>query len=275
MEPALLFATLLSATPAASTSPFEVDLELDLQLTLTGLLTTLGPRMLEHETELNQRFEPLPLSILPSLDRNVVGNDSGGARSWSDRLLYVQLALPFAVTMIDNLLSDSPGRLGRLGTEAMILVETAAITSMLTMLTKTSVARPRPYMFDPDTPDEDRMDRSANESFFSGHTALSFSMATAYSYLYQQKHPDSPAVIPIWVGSHLLATGVGLLRVEGGRHFWTDVVTGAAVGSAVGLLVPYLHKRGDEESDGVGWDDVRIVPSVNSRFFGVHAMWFF
>jgi membrane-associated phospholipid phosphatase len=33
------------------------------------------------------------------------------------------------------------------------------------------------------------------------------------------------------------------LRVEAGKHFRTDVLTGAVVGSAVGLLIPYLHRR--------------------------------
>ena len=253
-----------------------MDLELDLQLTLTGLLASTGPQFLQTSPDQPRAIEPLSLSILPGLDRTVVGNDSGTARVWSDRLLYMQLALPFAINLVDNLMSDSPGRLGRFGTESMVLLETAALTSLITVMTKTAVRRPRPYMFQTDVDDEMRQARGANESFFSGHTALAFSMATAYSYLYQKKHPDSPAVIPIWVGSHLAASSVALLRVEGGRHFWTDVVTGAAVGSAVGFLVPWLHQRRSErDDDDIGFDDVRIVPSVSSRFFGVTAMWFF
>ena len=35
------------------------------------------------------------------------------------------------------------------------------------------------------------------------------------------------------------------LRVAAGKHFFTDVLTGAGVGSAVGFLVPYLHRRGE------------------------------
>jgi membrane-associated phospholipid phosphatase len=267
---------LYAAAPAPSASPFEVDLELDLQLTLTGLLFSTGPQFLETAPDEARSLEPLPLSILPGLDRSVVGNDSDTARSWSDRLLYMQLALPFAINLIDNLMSDSPGRLGRFGTESMVLLEAAAMTSLLTVLVKTAVRRPRPYMFQDGIDEETRESRSSHESFFSGHTAVAFSMATSYSYLYQKKHPDSPAVIPIWVASHLVASSVALLRVEGGRHFWTDVATGAAVGSAVGFLVPWLHERGgDGDDDDIGIDDVRIIPTVNSRFFGLTAMWFF
>jgi hypothetical protein len=274
MHAAIFLTTLLSAPPAHEASPFEVDLELDLQLTVTSILCSIGPQFLKHTPGAGSS-DVLPLRILPSLDRDVVGNDSSGARGWSDRLLYVQLGLPFALTLIDNLLSDSPGRLGRFATEATILLEAVTLTTMVTALTKTSVGRPRPYMFDPEST-EDRSSRSSTESFFSGHTAAAFSMATSYSYLYQKKHPDSPAVIPIWIGSHLVAGGVGLMRVKGGRHFWTDVAVGAAVGSAIGFLVPYLHQRGDDEdSDGLGFDDIRIVPSVSTEFVGLHAMWFF
>jgi membrane-associated phospholipid phosphatase len=275
MHGALLLATLLSAPPADEASPFKVDLELDLQLTFTSVLCSIGPQFLKHTGDVASPIDTLPLRLLPSLDRNVVGNDSNGARGWSDRLLYVQLALPFAATFLDNLISDTPGGFSRFATEATILLEAATLTSMVTMLTKTAVARPRPFMYDPDSSLDERMSSGARESFFSGHTAISFSMATAYSYLYQKKHPDSPAVIPIWIGSHLVAGGVGLMRVQGGRHFWTDVVTGAAVGSAIGFLVPYFHQRGEDDGDGLGFDDIRIVPSVSSEFVGLHAMWFF
>jgi membrane-associated phospholipid phosphatase len=35
----------------------------------------------------------------------------------------------------------------------------------------------------------------------------------------------------------------GLLRVLAGKHFPTDVIVGAVAGSAVGLTVPFLHRR--------------------------------
>jgi membrane-associated phospholipid phosphatase len=35
------------------------------------------------------------------------------------------------------------------------------------------------------------------------------------------------------------------LRVGSGEHFWTDVLVGAVVGSAFGVLIPTLHRRAD------------------------------
>jgi membrane-associated phospholipid phosphatase len=268
-----LFVSLLTLYVAAS--PFQVDPRLDLQLTVTSFMLSAGPRFLEVPSVEAPALSPPPLSLLPAIDRSVVGNNSGSASSWSDKMLYAQLALPFVATLVDNLVSGGPGKLNRFATESLVLLEAAAMTSMLTVATKTMVRRPRPYMFDPETDEERRNSHGAHESFFSGHTAMAFSMATAYSYMYQKKHPDSPAVIPIWVSSHLVASGIGLLRVQGGKHFWTDVATGAAVGSAVGLLVPWLHQRGGKDDGHIGLDNVRIVPQASSEYFGLSALWYF
>ncbi|MEM9023429.1 MAG: phosphatase PAP2 family protein, partial [Bacteroidota bacterium] len=45
----------------------------------------------------------------------------------------------------------------------------------------------------------------------------------------------------------------GLMRVLAGKHFPTDVITGYAVGGAIGFLVPHLHrKRADKEATSDG-----------------------
>jgi len=36
---------------------------------------------------------------------------------------------------------------------------------------------------------------------------------------------------------------VGVARVEGGGHFPSDVVIGAAIGAGVGIAIPALHER--------------------------------
>ena len=43
------------------------------------------------------------------------------------------------------------------------------------------------------------------------------------------------------IGSYALATGVAVLRVSSGKHFLSDVLVGAVIGSAVGFLVPFFH----------------------------------
>ncbi|HJQ66286.1 MAG TPA: phosphatase PAP2 family protein, partial [Gemmatimonadales bacterium] len=68
---------------------------------------------------------------------------------------------------------------------------------------------------------------------------IAFAAATAYTTLavrQQLPHAQRNAVL-LYSGAGI----VGTLRVAGGRHFPTDVLTGAALGAAVGWLTARLH----------------------------------
>ena len=57
------------------------------------------------------------------------------------------------------------------------------------------------------------------------------------------KHPEAPigAKVAVFASSYAVAGTVAVLRVVAGRHFWTDVLVGSAVGITIGTLVPLLH----------------------------------
>ncbi|MBU1241038.1 phosphatase PAP2 family protein, partial [Myxococcota bacterium] len=40
-----------------------------------------------------------------------------------------------------------------------------------------------------------------------------------------------------------LAAAVAYLRIAGDKHYFSDVLTGAAIGTVMGVLVPLLHKK--------------------------------
>jgi hypothetical protein len=86
--------------------------------------------------------------------------------------------------------------------------------------------------------------RDRYRSFFSGHTSLSFTAAalTCTHHRHLPLHGPQSNWIPCVTGV-ALATATGTLRIVGDRHYFTDVMTGAAVGSLVGWAVPYLHYR--------------------------------
>lgn len=69
-----------------------------------------------------------------------------------------------------------------------------------------------------------------NDSFFSGHTSLAFTTATMLYYHSGEKW---------WVGlaGYSLATGVGLSRMQQQKHWASDVVAGALVGTTVAAFV--------------------------------------
>jgi membrane-associated phospholipid phosphatase len=63
-----------------------------------------------------------------------------------------------------------------------------------------------------------------HDSFPSAHTAIAFAIATVYGHRYRRWR------IPIY----LLATGVGLSRIDAGRHYLSDVFAGAGIGILAG-----------------------------------------
>jgi len=112
-------------------------------------------------------------------------------------------------------------------------------------------------MYTADKFPEQREAFSAGLSFFSGHTTASFAAASSFAATFAIRHPTSRLRALVWIVSLAAATVVPLCRVASGEHFWSDVIVGSAVGSAVGTLVPHLHlrsqRRGHSSSSlGVG-----------------------
>lgn len=84
---------------------------------------------------------------------------------------------------------------------------------------------------------------SRHRSFFSGHSALAFTSAALVCSHHQMLHLFESAADPITCGAaFLLAGSVAALRVIGDVHYATDVLVGAAVGTAIGFAVPILHR---------------------------------
>ena len=117
-------------------------------------------------------------------------------------------------------------------------------TSIVTEGLKQTVARTRP-------------DGSNRKSFPSGHTSRSFAAAATLL------NREGPA---LGVPAFLVASFVGVARVEGKKHYWSDVIVGAGIGTGIGLL---LTKKRDEGSQAafLPWADTKGAGlSVAARF---------
>jgi undecaprenyl-diphosphatase len=55
-------------------------------------------------------------------------------------------------------------------------------------------------------------------------------------------------------------------RVAAGMHFVTDVVAGAALGSAIGFFVPYLHRQKATDSRTGGLSLETTGPDLVIRY---------
>lgn len=82
---------------------------------------------------------------------------------------------------------------------------------------------------------ETRPDGSNRLSFPSGHTSVSFAAAASLQKRYGWK-----AGVP----ATLLAGFTGLARVKADKHYVHDVVVGAVIGEAAGLLLTHHRRTG-------------------------------
>jgi len=82
---------------------------------------------------------------------------------------------------------------------------------------------------------EERPDQSDDLSFPSGHTAIAFTNASLLYYEYKDSN--------LWYASSgfLFATATGILRIANNRHYTSDVLAGAGIGLASGLIVSYWN----------------------------------
>lgn len=155
-------------------------------------------------------------------------------------------------------------------TISLIYAEAFLLANGIKELTKTFVSRPRPYMYFDGYPQKKLDEGDWDDSFFSGHTALAFTGAAFTSYVFAKYNPDSPWRFAVAAGTYTLAAATGIMRVAGGNHFVTDVLVGAAVGTACGILVPWLHTKiggnqsgsssGDKSSTGFSSIAPQITP---------------
>ncbi|MBC7793582.1 MAG: phosphatase PAP2 family protein [Clostridia bacterium] len=174
---------------------------------------------------------------LLKIDQSVVDNHS---RNWavaSDVFLYSTFALTLGATAID-VANDSGDRIGSWGKDSIVLVETFFATQLTTNLFKYSMRRARPSQYRAST---DITIAEEQLSFPSGHTAGVASAATAYTYAFVKRHPGNSANYLVGSIGAVLTILTGYARAQAGRHFYTDVIAGAALGVAIGYLVPSLH----------------------------------
>ncbi|MDX2087255.1 MAG: phosphatase PAP2 family protein [Kofleriaceae bacterium] len=171
------------------------------------------------------------------MDEGVKDKFSRRASAISDGLLGLSLAAP-AIYLTGASIDDADGD------KLMIYGQSVAINAALASVTKRLVQRPRPYTYSADPAVQhyakDKGD-DAMQSFYSGHSALSFGAATTGAYLLGASEENRTARVVAWTSGLAVASATATLRVRAGKHFYSDVIIGSLVGITVGYAVPALH----------------------------------
>lgn len=217
-------------------SPFVLRGEISFPIGIAAL------SMFGAERQLNAKRKMRSVMFIDSLkpaqvnrfDRGAITQNNKICRYVSDGMLVTSALLPLPLLADPKIRKD-------FGKVMLMDVEVFLLNSALTNLVKTAVGRPRPLVYNPEIPIYQKRAKDNFNSFFSGHTSMassqSFFMATVFT-MYNPKNKFLPLV---WTAAVSFPLTMGVMRFKAGKHFWTDVLTGYAVGAIVGAGVPLLH----------------------------------
>lgn len=238
---AALVLAITAAGPAAARSD---DLSVDVPVTAAvtgaaaatyGVLDLAGDRL----TPSTCRWcEP------PGLDRNarlhLRWDDTQRADTLSNVLL---VAVPTSLLVADWALAGRDLR--RSGEDLLVVMESIAVTGVATTALKYGTARRRPEAWASGV----RTSHGDDNSFVSGHASATFAGAAAFGTVARLRGYEGWPFV--YAAGFAGATAVSYFRVAADRHWVTDVVAGAGLGTAIGVSLPLLlHRRGHEARDG-------------------------
>jgi membrane-associated phospholipid phosphatase len=216
-------------------SPYSLDLAKE------SAIFGAGGTMLGVSLILRNKMDPLTeeeVVLLDPMDINAFDRGAIARKQEmpaADLLLYGSMFLPLTFFAHEEARKD-------MGTLAVLAGEVFVFQLGLNYMTKVLTQRVRPYCYDESTPLSEKTTVNSKLSFYSGHTstaaAMSFFVAKVFSdYL---SNPNSKFIV--WTSAVIYPALTGLLRVDSGNHFQTDILVGYIAGALIGYFIPVLHK---------------------------------
>ena len=237
----------------------------DASLCIAGLGGTwLGLDMQEDREKLPpELLLSLDGSRVPAFDRCALRIDPTGqdvALTKSDLVLNISAAAPLLLGL------DRRVRKEWL-TLAVLYVESALLTGGIQTLTTSALPRYRPIVYINEATMDQRTDNRNMNSFYSGHTANAAVATFFMAKVIDDLHPELGGRRWLVYGAAVIPPAlVGYYRIQGGKHFPSDVIVGGIMGAAAGILVPQLHRRTRTER-------LSVLPLMLPQGVGAYFAW--
>ena len=196
-----------------------------------------------------------------SFDRTITDNYSLSAKKASDYFFYGSMPLPLFLLLDKNIRRDGL-KVGLMFLEAM--GTTGVIYTSAAMIAN----RYRPYAYNPKVPMETRRRGGARNSFFAGHPSVVGTSTFFMAKVYCDYHPEMKHKWILYTLAGGITATTGLLRLQAGQHFRTDVLTGLVIGPIVGILVPQIHKN-----KKFGKSRITLMPNFQEGSTGFTALY--
>ncbi len=233
------FAAVLLATESRA-AELHVDPLLDGAITAAAGSAWIGSELLKPQIGPRTCRWCEPPGLDESIRQRLKWNDIAAGDRDSNIVAFV--GVPVFALGAEFLAGALDGKRSNAGTDSLLILESTFLAADLNQLVKFSVARERPFVhaLAPDDKSHTAQPSDNNTSFFSGHSTLVFALASSAGTVASLR--GYRAAPYLWAVGMSLATTTAYLRIAGDRHYFTDVATGAIVGTAMGVAIPLLHR---------------------------------
>jgi membrane-associated phospholipid phosphatase len=184
-----------------------------------------------------------------AIRKNLIWTDPKAAGALSSLLAYVVMPAGAFGTLFGAAAND--GAAVKVPVDALLTAEATMLAVNLNEAVKLAFARERPFVhYLPRAPGEVRALTDSpsddNLSFYSGHTNVAFALASSSGTVALMRgYRLAPLVLGLGIAS---AMAVGYLRIAADKHYFSDVMVGAIVGTLVGAGVPLLFHPAEERA---------------------------
>ena len=212
-------------------------------------------RIYKKPAPTDAQIHNLNTNSINGFDRWAVNPYSSSIDKFSYYPFYAAMPLPVLFLLKDETRKDF-WKLGFLYWEAL------SVTGLFGTSATWFVDRYRPFTYSNSTSLADRESHQPKNSFYAGHVQI-VSVSTFFTAkVFSDYYPDSKY---IGYGIATVATAsMAYMRLKAGMHFPSDILIGAAMGAASGILVPELHKHKLLNNSGMS-----ITPFSNGSFNGL------
>ncbi len=250
LAPLMLAAALclgLCAPKVHARENYEITASDDIPLSIAAIATSVFGSYLYSQMEVPEQGELRQPSELFPWDRRVAGRYSETADRMSDVGALLAVA-PLAIGGYAWYNGNSSGK--EFATFSLMFVQSVLFQSGINLAIRSLEIWPRPYIYSESEDGKKMAEKAKGEaygSFFSGHASAAFTVAVFTSEWYSETHPNSVNMGIVRALAFSLAGLEGVLRIAAGKHYPTDILVGALVGTGVSYGVLGLHKNRNEK----------------------------
>jgi len=232
---------LLGSGVRAEEDALRTDWRVDGAVTAAAFAFWGGTQLLERRLAPTDCRWCNPGSVDASVREALRWNDTSAANLASNLGAY--LFVPLTSLGLLALDARREDRLAELPGDGLVIAEAVALNGALTQIVKFAVGRERPFVHALPAAQRPLTAHPAdnNVSFYSSHTSFAFALAVSTGTVASLRRTRWATAI--WAVGLAGAATVGYLRIAADQHYFTDVLVGAAAGSAIGFVVPYGFHR--------------------------------